>query len=645
MPTMVLGMAKAKMRHGKIGQLKTVGVALLTTLALSALVVVPMRDAHAQLTERLQTHFDIFAGKNSPGPYTLTWNTIRTGKDSSCEVIVDGQTLKAEAYTIDAAKGQVSFKTPLSAKSVARVTYKYDPKAAKRNASTDTSPLSVPVTRFGQNTLQLIALPNGDATKAGATPLVWSIGGKTNLMGGGVTTEYKYAGGEKSGVKLGFDRGNERNGLSAQYSRADKEFAKTVGKALGMGDATQRMAYAARFAPSKYLGTFYNTTDTANLVSNEKKAQDVYGLKLGGVGAMPSLNYTRTADETVGADKKELTVTTDKVDVAARFDKMNSMTATSTQTTNEATDKNADTSAKDATFTLTSSANGGAKQATASLNTGAKETKTTMEMRRTVSVRLQPAPIFIVSAGQTEQKTTPVKADGTTGAAVMSLTQTATAEIVPMAGTKVTSSLAETTSNDVKVSSTNFTGQVGAGKKVEITTGVTNRSSEAPGSTILDTTRTQIALRPLPNLTLTGICTWNPEDNGVVRQALRQEVGFTATSGNFDVGSSYMLTTLNGVPKAYVLDPQFGLVSVSLGMRLGKFTKMSGSYKDSLRYRSVVELAPTLLPQYFRSYGMGFTHDLGSALNLALGGSLTEDRSKGNVPTDIKAEAKLGVRF
>jgi hypothetical protein len=260
-------------------------------------------------------------------------------------------------------------------------------------------------------------------------------------------------------------------------------------------------------------------------------------------------------------------------------------------------------------------------------------------------VRLQPAPIFIVSAGQTEQKVIPLDASGTQGVPTTVLTQTIGAEILPVKFTKLTSSIVESFNNDVKVSTTNFGAQIWTGQHVEITTGMINRASEAPGNSPLDTRSAQIALRPMKLLTVTGGCTWNPETNGVVQQALRQELGLNANLGSIQVGSTYMLTTLNGLSTADAMDPQYGQVSLSLGFKFSRYTNLSGTYKDELRYHSAMDYASTLLPQYLRSYGLGLTHNLGSSLNLTLGGSLTDDRSKINQPTDVKGEAKLGLRF
>jgi len=304
----------------------------------------------------------------------------------------------------------------------------------------------------------------------------------------------------------------------------------------------------------------------------------------------------------------------------------------------------ADVTAKEATIALRSTSPDKAKQATVSLNAGSKESTATREAKQNVSLRLQPAPVFVIAATQNTQKVTPVSPEGKTGAPLWTTVQTASAEITPMPNTKVTTALTDTTQNDVKVSATDWNAQVGAGKRVDITTGVTNRSTEVPGASVLDTTRAQVALRPLNSLILTGGYTWNPVDNGNVRQAVRQEVGLSARVGALELGSGYSLTTLGGVPNADALDPQYGLVSLTVGLRLNKATLLSSTYKDSLMYREAQ--AQALVPRYLRILGVGLSQNFGADMSWSLGGTMTDDRSKATQDAnDVKAEAKVGVRF
>jgi hypothetical protein len=592
--------------------------------------------------------FDIFQGTDKPGPYTLSWTNLRINRDEPIAIVIDGVDQKPDTYTIDPIKGTITFAQPLSSKSVARVSYFYDPMVAHRNANVASAPVTVPLTRLGSQSLQVTAVPNTAGPSGTAnTPLIWNLGGKTNFLGGGLTSQFNYGGSQGSGEKLGYNVGNARNGLDAQFQRAEKQFAAGIGKTLGMGEAVDRWSVASRLTPTKWFGVSYNTTATDDLTNHGAKGQDVLALHVGGIGTAPLLAYNRTLDKTVTPLKQETNVTTDKVDLAAHLDRMTAVNVNATQAVTDTPQTAAtDTTDREGTIALTSTSPDKLKQATVSLNTGSIETVASRQAKQNVAVKLQPDPVFIIGATQSSQKVTPVSPDGKTGAPQLTTVQAATAEIIPVKNAKVTTGVSDTTQNDVKTSAVDWNAQVGTGKPVEITTGVTNRSTEVAGASALDTTRAQIALRPLKTLTLTGGYTWNPVDNGNVRQALRQEVGLNAHVGALELGSGYSLTTLNGLPSADALDPQYGLVSLTVGLRLNKATLLSSTYKDSLLYRSAQGQAPSVVPPYLRVLGVGLSQNFGANMTWSLGGTMTDDRSKApQDANDVKAEAKVGVHF
>ncbi len=633
-------------RHGRR---RGIGVAAATAgTVFGVCAVLTAGAASAQSIEiRLRSHFDIFVGADKPGPYTLSWNNLRVDPSNSVQVVVDGVAQQPDTYTVDAVKGTITFAAPLAAKSVARVSYAYDPNIARRNAGVASAPVTVPLMHLAGQNIQVTAVPNNGNPKGSTNaPLVLNLGGKTKFLGGGLTSQINYGGSQGSGEQLGYNVGNDRNGLDAQFLRAEKQFAAGIGKTLGMGEAVERWSVASRFTPSKWFGVSYNTNATGDLVTRAEKGQEVLAVRVGGIGTAPLLAYGRTEDRTVTPQQQETDVTTDKVDVAARLDRMTAVNATATQTVTDAPQTSADVTARQATIALTSASLDKVKQATVTVNTGSRESTVARQADQGLALRLQPAPVFVISAEQRAQRVNPIAADGTTGTPQWTTVQTASAEITPMPNTKVTTALTDTVQNDVKVSSTDWNAQLGAGKGIEITTGVTNRSTEVPGASALDTTRAQVALRPLKTFSVTGGYTWNPADNGNVRQALRQEVGMNARLGALEVGSGYALTTVNGVPNADLLDPQFGLISLTVGLRFNKATLLSSTYKDSLMYRSAQEQAPSVVPRYLRILGVGLSQNFGGNLNWSLGGTVTDDRSKApKDANDVKAEAKLGVRF
>jgi hypothetical protein len=77
------------------------------------------------------------------------------------------------------------------------------------------------------------------------------LGGKTSLLGGGLTSQLLFgdAGNgktgmlDRSGMKLGYVMGDTKNGVDLQFQRAGAGFAPTSGKAFGMGNANQNWAW------------------------------------------------------------------------------------------------------------------------------------------------------------------------------------------------------------------------------------------------------------------------------------------------------------------------------------------------------------------------------------------------------------------
>jgi hypothetical protein len=378
----------------------------------------------------------------------------------------------------------------------------------------------------------------------------------------------------------------------------------------------------------------------------------VYGLRLVGAGSLPTLAFHRTEDNTVAANRQETSVLTDKLDLTAKLTKTMSVTAVGVRTALDAPGGDvSDNTNEDMTINFTAMSPNQQSRADVMFNRGGKDAKTAEEDRQAVTLRLQPAPVFVITAERRDHTVTPIAADGTEGRPHTVQSQSAGAEMMPVPGAKLTTSVQETTTNDVKVSATNigatvaFGGMVNGAKTLEITTGLVNRSTEVVGQDALDTLQTRFALRASKALMFSGGVTWNPEHKGVVSQAQRQELNVNARIGSLELVSGYAITTLNGVKDYDNLDPQFGQVSLTLGLQVNRFTRLNGSYMDSLNWRSARGLPVALVPHYLKSYGLGFTHTPGGDFSLSFGGTITENRAQVKNPTDIKAEAKIGVKF
>jgi hypothetical protein len=615
----------------------------------------------ARLPE-IRTHFDIFAGNGKAGPYSLSFNNIRINSpytDENPLVIVDGVTLRPEQYTIDAPKGIITFRAPLRNTSVARVSYTYDPKVSRRNGDPASTGVTVPLMKMAGTQIKVTALPGTgtpdpkDPAKIGGggnIPLVWSAGGKMSLLGGGLSSNFNYAGNDSIGMQLGYNVGNARNGLDVQFSKADKEFATRFGRNFGMAEATQKRSLGTRLNPAKWFGATFNSVETRDFNGKGTKEQNVLALRLGVAGAGPTLAFTRNEDNTIAANKQETSVTVDKLDLSARLTKSTSVAATGLRTMTDAPSAAGDVTAEDMTITVTAVSPNQQSSAVFALNLGGQDAVASELDKQGMSLRIQPAPVFSITAEKRDQTVTPIKPDGTEGARQSSTVQSVGAEIIPMPGAKINGSVLETINNEVKVSASNLAASFGVGavvngaKTLEFNTGIVNRSTEVPGQVALDTTHAQFTLRANKTLTFTGGVTWNPETKGVISRVQRQEVGVNARIGILELGSGYMLNTVNGVKEYEDVDPQFGQVSLTLGIQFNRCTRLNYSYVDMLNYRSAQELPVALVPRYLKTVGLGLTHTPGNDLTFTFGGTVTENRAQPK-PTDIKAEAKVGVKF
>ena len=652
-------------------------------------------------TTRYSRTFDIFAGQNKTGPYTLGWSGLHISFDDKPVVIVDGNTVPTIAYDIDAVKGTITFVSELKATQVARVAYGYNPAASVRNTNPASSPLSVSLLQMGSTALQVTALPAGSGTDS--RPLVWSLSKKMGLMGGGLSSDVHYSGSTGTAWKMGYDRGTDQNGITANFEQAGRDFATKAGKAFNVTAPAQTWEAGGRLRPANWMGLQIKRRELRDLALQKSGVgtnNETLGLVLGGNAKnVPSLSLVRTEDEALPGNAAKITdsttTTTDKIDFAGTIggaagnDSAAKIAAKLTQTELNAPGQTSDTKADEIAVSLSAQTPDKKGQASLAIGNANNTTATTSEDKKNIVVKISPAPLLTLSAEQKAQKNGPsdalvdaaqtalsdarakgdTKAEASAEAAVKKLApvsevivQTAQAELTPLPNTKITGSIQTTksektdTPDAVKFASSDLSAQIGTGKAVEITGGFTNRSATSTGDekadaiATLNTTRARLALRPFgPALILSGGYTINPlgKDNATLGGE-RQEYNVDAKIGALTLGSGYALTTVSNFgPLAGTSDDeaQYGEVSLTLGLRFSRYTKLSGSYKDALLYGGADERPLSALPRSARSYGLGLTHQVGSGLSFTMGGTVARDPAQAGKPADIKGEAKLGVKF
>ncbi|MBC8102065.1 MAG: hypothetical protein H7Z41_05705 [Cytophagales bacterium] len=730
----------APILHGAGVLLALAGVSLATPAATAQ--VLPRFDTTSLSASNItpsRRAFDMVRGQNKNGPYPLTWTNLRiTRSDPAVVVNVNGKDLSPGAYSLDAAKGTITFRDSLGGEAYARVEYNYDPDLSKRSTETSATPITLTQARIAGTSLQLMALPSagGASATADAAKLVWGLGGKTNLLGGGLTSQLYFGDGgvgktgitDRSGMKLGYAMGSASSGIDAQFQRAGASFAPTTGKALGMSDARQDWSLGTRLKPANWVSTNYKTAENRDLNGKGSSQQNDFGLKLGGVRASePTFNLSLMDSVKIGADGKAATLSSDKMDFAQRLAPTLALTAKSEIGKLDALDDNKDVDSKETTFALASrNAKGNVTQAAISLTQGEKETRNAEEKRQSLNIQLQPVgnltlslaqndklaltPIdssddknetnssdttmalasknakgnitqaaLLVTQGTTDgtdssekrqsltlqlqpsgnltlslaqnEKTT-VSLSGTpevaTDDTTINLSQTVVGANLQLApNTKLTGSVQQGEQNTGRVAATDLNAQIGVGKSLDVTGGVTSRTADQGGLLALDTTQLRLQMRPSATVSLTGGIVTNPQDkNGVISEARRQDVGLTLKQGAWEVGSGYAITTLIGEAASDErgLAFQTGEMLLSLGLRLSPYSRFSGSYKNSFLYGNTnPEVA--IGPRGLLVYSLNYTQNMGEAFSLSLGGTVTNNKAKTDQPQDVKAEAKLGLKF
>jgi hypothetical protein len=369
--------------------------------------------------------FDILRGQNKTGPYPLSWTNLRIMRSDPAAVVnVNGKDIAADAYSLDAAKGTITFRESLAETAYVRVEYNYDPQLSKRNADVITAPVTLTETRVAGTSLQLMALPSvgdGKSSTTDAAKLVFGMGGKTSLLGGGLTSQLFFgdAGNGKTGVmdragmKLGYGTGNAQNGMDVQFQRAGAGFAPTTGKAFGMGSANQNWSLGTRLKPASWMSTSFKMADVKDLSGKASSKDNDLGLSLGGVrGTDPKFNFAKTDSLKIAADGKETRVSSDKMDLAQKLAPSLSLAAKTETNKLDSPDQAKDLTNKVTTYSLASkNAKGNITQAAFTLTQGEKETFNAQEKSNVIGMQLQPTGNVSFSLAQKGLVTTTGTAD------------------------------------------------------------------------------------------------------------------------------------------------------------------------------------------------------------------------------------------
>ncbi|MGC4042219.1 MAG: hypothetical protein QM758_00255 [Armatimonas sp.] len=347
------------------------------------------------------------------------------------------------------------------------------------------------------------------------------------------------------------------------------------------------------------------------------------------------VNLTRLVDEKTDPTGAKTEVETQKADLTGKLGK-GAITASTAQVNTTTPDPNTTGTSKETTVALTG--NGAVKGtgATIALTGGGSQTGAGTEQKQGVSVKVQPTPTLAIGAEQKDQVVTP-----DAGTPKLITTQGASAELRPMAGTLFTGAWRMSMDGTSEASVTEYGAQFGKDKTaLQFNGGMVNRASMAGGLAALDSARANVKLRPAPGLLLTTNYILNPEDKGVITPMTRREFGLQAKTGSLEVGGAYSATEYSQLTPQQLRDQagamEYGEYSLSVGLRFGQTGKLTTELKDSF-FAGV--------PKGTRSIGLGVSHTAGTAF-LSLTGTMVTNRAViGADRNNVRAEAKLGIKF
>lgn len=271
---------------------------------------------------------DSFTGQDKTGPYVLTYRKFLFGPGYPVWVAVDGRRLNGAEYSLDTAKGEVTFAVPVKRSQLVRVQYGYYPEMVERNPNPAlSSPLQLTIASLGIGDVKMSTV-NG--VNGSSTPrVVLGLSSDRRTLGGGLTTQFLLAPDqlakgegdaiEQAAVKLGYKGGDSKNGLDLGFQRGGRDFASSVGRNFGASDAVQNLNFGGRLNPNATTSVSYERVDNRALAGTAGIRRENAGLKLGGGKGQPLLQFNRADNFTTDAKGVTTGSATDNSSLAGKF--------------------------------------------------------------------------------------------------------------------------------------------------------------------------------------------------------------------------------------------------------------------------------------------------------------------------------------
>ncbi|HZP82005.1 MAG TPA: hypothetical protein VFB21_10230 [Chthonomonadaceae bacterium] len=590
---------------------------------------------------------DVIFGRNSPGPYPLTWKGIRAGSE---EVWRDGVHLRRDDdYTLDAAAGTLAFTTPLRGDQIVRVTYRYDTPDAAPNKTAILMPLQLDLWRQGKNRLsfgtQYRLDKNGQEDKAGSFSALQFVGGARLLPGSELSSGLFLDVGNgdllsRSGLRLAEQTKLRYANFGVSYTRAGAQFAQGSVSGLKAGNEILEANGQLTLMPNLTLSALMRQTTellpptasapAADGVTTREFTQSLdFALpKDGG-----KLQAARTQTVIAPPDSDSVTRTTDTVSLERALAKGTLATARyeALTTTPDGEDKSGASYEQKTSFGLTSrpldrlSLTGTFQNR---IGTPGAEDKVGLRVETNPFARLRDLK-FAFGWNDTFDP------DGVR----RSREALVTLPTFGFAAAKLSGGVRTTSAPGQEQLVGLVDGALRPLRYLEVSGGARLRSgtaltTPAPVDAV-DTYNVKLALAPWKRLRLTGSLAVNPENSdGTIKPLESQKVGVETELGIWQLRGQY------GIEEEYLATRRLNTLELALGLRLSRFDTLTTGYKSSAIFDTGLSAA--------REYTLSYARRLGAAFDLLLGSTVTLYDSENGTQwdkTDVKAEAKLNIRF
>jgi hypothetical protein len=596
---------------------------------------------------------DVVFGRNVKGPYLLSWKAIRPGSEV---VTRDGVVLKRDTdYTFDPLSGSISFPNPVSPSQLVRVAYAADTVDSKPNSSTLGLPLQWTLWSQNKNKLTFNSLYKPDPLGTNSSTALASnlqFLDSTNLTHSSVVTSGLFMdlhGGDwmgRSGARFAEDTKWRNADVGASYSYAGALFNQ--GDATGLKAGKEILQANGTFTPLTNLKVTTLVRQTNELLDvtkllpgaptrGKETMETVQSLSL----ALPQrgkVDASRAVTTVTDANGDSVTTTTDAVKVQRQIVQGTQATVGYEAQTIIPTSRIQGEEPAQGTYTQ--------KTSIEIKSTPAKQFSITGTFRNAIgganagdsdSLHIEATPIASLKQFKVTTGFEDIYQDTGVQRKREALVDLPT---VPLVKTQISGGVQQLDNAGKQ----QFIGIVSAKSSpfryVQLDGGAKLRQGTladnvTPDPDVVNTYNCKFTIAPSRFLKLTGNVAHNPEgDGGAVKRLLSQSVGLESDWKLFLFKAQY------GTENDYQTAKLNSLLNLGVDLRLTKFDILSTGFEGRSAFDT--NLTSTM------TYKLGFTHKLGTALDLNLTGTYTQNTLNG-IPTsdrpELKAEAKVGVHF